>query len=80
MHSDWAFHSRKRTIWIGAALLFMAARFAPAQAIFDGKTLAGWDGDPAFWRAENGAIVGETKPERDAETEHVFDLARWIAG
>jgi hypothetical protein len=44
------------------ALLFVAARLAPAQAIFDGKTLAGWDGDPAFWRAENGSIVGETKP------------------
>jgi hypothetical protein len=28
--------------------------------IFDGKTLAGWDGDPALWRAEGGAIVGET--------------------
>jgi hypothetical protein len=28
--------------------------------IFDGKTLAGWDGDPAIWRIENGAIVGES--------------------
>jgi hypothetical protein len=28
--------------------------------IFDGKTLAGWDGDPTLWRVENGAIVGET--------------------
>ncbi len=43
-------------------LLFVAARLAPAQAIFDGKTLTGWDGDPAYWRVENGAIVGETKP------------------
>jgi hypothetical protein len=33
-------------------------------AIFDGKTLDGWDGDMTFWRAENGAIVGETTPER----------------
>ena len=30
------------------------------QSIFDGKTLAGWDGDPAFWRVENGSIVGQT--------------------
>jgi len=30
--------------------------------MFDGKTLTGWDGDPAFWRVENGVIVGETKP------------------
>jgi len=25
--------------------------------IFDGKTLSGWDGDPAVWRVEDGAIV-----------------------
>jgi len=29
------------------------------QPIFDGKTLAGWEGDPTYWRAENGALVGE---------------------
>jgi len=29
------------------------------ESIFDG-TLKGWDGDPAFWRADNGAIVGES--------------------
>ena len=57
MRLAWAFHSRKL-----AALLFVAAQLAPAQAMFDGKTLAGWDGDPAFWRVENGEIVGETKP------------------
>jgi hypothetical protein len=33
-------------------------------SIFDGKSLAGWDGDPLFWRAENGQIVGETTPEK----------------
>lgn len=32
------------------------------EAIFDGKTLDGWDGDPAFWRVENGSLVGETTP------------------
>ena len=31
-------------------------------SIFDGKTLNGWDGDPRFWRVENGEIVGETSP------------------
>lgn len=29
-------------------------------SIFDGKSLSGWDGDPRFWRVENGEIVGET--------------------
>ena len=32
--------------------------------IFDGKTLKDWDGDPNFWRAENGEIVGETTAEK----------------
>lgn len=30
------------------------------KEIFDGKSLAGWDCDPDFWKAENGEIVGET--------------------
>ena len=30
------------------------------RQIFDGKSLTGWDGDPSLWRAEGGAIVGET--------------------
>ena len=28
--------------------------------LFDGKSLKGWDGNPKFWRVENGAIVGES--------------------
>jgi len=31
--------------------------------IFDGKTLNGWQGDSAYWRVENGHIVGEITPE-----------------
>ena len=31
-------------------------------SIFDGGSLSGWDGDPRFWRVENGMIVGETTP------------------
>ena len=29
------------------------------RPIFDGKSLNGWDGDPAFWKAVDGALVGE---------------------
>jgi hypothetical protein len=32
--------------------------------IFDGRTLANWDGDPTFWRVEDGTIVGESTPEK----------------
>lgn len=31
--------------------------------IFDGKTLNNWKGDPAYWRVENGCLVGEVTPE-----------------
>ena len=34
------------------------------QPIFDGKTLAGWDGHPEVWKVENGAITAENWPER----------------
>jgi hypothetical protein len=29
-------------------------------SLFDGVSLKGWDGNPKFWRAEDGAIVGES--------------------
>ncbi len=32
------------------------------QPIFDGKTLDGWEGDPTYWRVENGSLVGEITP------------------
>jgi hypothetical protein len=31
--------------------------------IFDGKTLNGWEGDPAYWRVENGILTGEVTPQ-----------------
>ena len=34
------------------------------QSIFDGKTLSGWDGDPRFWRVEDGSIIGQTTTEK----------------
>ncbi len=34
------------------------------EAIFDGKTLKGWDGDPQFWRVEGGTIIGESTAEK----------------
>jgi type 1 glutamine amidotransferase len=34
------------------------------KSIFDGKTLQGWDGNPEFWRVEDGTITGETTKEK----------------
>lgn len=49
-----------------AVLLVPAARLcaedeAGFQPLFDGKTLANWEGREGFWRAEDGCIVGQTK-------------------
>jgi hypothetical protein len=32
--------------------------------IFDGKSLKGWEGDPNYWRVENGSLVGEITPDK----------------
>ena len=32
-------------------------------SIFDGKTLNNWEGDPTYWRVENGNLVGEITPQ-----------------
>jgi len=33
-------------------------------SLFDGKTLAGWQGDPEIWSVQDGAITGQTSAER----------------
>src|SRR5918992_1335643 len=30
------------------------------RALFNGRDLTGWDGDPRFWTVEDGAITGRT--------------------
>lgn len=41
-----------------AAPAYAAEGFTP---LFDGKSLAGWSGDPALWRVADGSIVGTTE-------------------
>ena len=40
-------------------------------SIFDGKTLSGWDGNPKFWRVEDGAIVGESTADRPSGNSYI---------
>ena len=37
-------------------------------SLFDGSTLAGWDGDTGYWHVETGAIVAESTCERPTGT------------
>ena len=68
----------RRTFLAAACAAPLAAQYVPKQSdrpepptgdeagfkpIFDGKTLDGWEGDPKYWRVEEGALVGEITPE-----------------
>jgi hypothetical protein len=45
------------------------------EPIFDGRSMNGWDGDPQFWRVENGALVGETSADKPVK-ENSFVIWR----
>ncbi len=32
--------------------------------LFDGKSLAGWEGDPLLWVVEDGVLIGTTRQAR----------------
>jgi len=40
--------------------------------LFDGKSLAEWEGDPKFWRVEDGAIVGESTAENRVQNTYIW--------
>jgi hypothetical protein len=39
--------------------------------LFDGVSLKNWDGDPAVWRVENDAIVGESTKEKPLSNSYI---------
>src|SRR5688500_2896868 len=67
--------------WFVGSVLAWSACAAPeapapepraARSLFDGRTLDGWEGDPGFWRVEDGAIVGESSAANPcAETTYL---------
>lgn len=40
-------------------------------SLFDGVSLKGWDGNPKFWRVEDGAIVGESSPQNPSGNSYI---------
>src|SRR5207244_8005863 len=40
-------------------------------SLFDGVSLKGWDGNPKFWRVEDGAIVGESTPQNPSGNTYI---------
>lgn len=58
-------------LWAGCAVLagFLTANAAEDgfKPIFNGKDLAGWDGNPKLWSVKDGAITGQTTPENPTQ-------------
>ena len=61
---------KRRPLWIllfVLALSWQASSTTAAEkgfkSLFDGKTLKGWEGNPAFWSVKDGAITGQTTAE-----------------
>ena len=58
---------------VGAMLFTQLARISAAEAeegfqpLFNGKDLAGWEGNPQLWSVKDGAITGQTTPEHPAK-------------
>ena len=61
LRRDWTNPTLGRRIAaaFAVAMLALAGRAAEPRPIFDGTTLAGWEGDRNWWRVEDGAITGE---------------------
>src|SRR5262245_27904191 len=56
----------------GAPLTLNFDDHAGFTQIFDGKTLAGWEGASDIWSVQDGAIVGLSCPDKPAGTTFVF--------
>src|SRR5436190_12754838 len=59
---------------LAAATTALTAELPPAQGpsakpLFDGKTLAGWEGDAKLWRVEDGLITGGSLTETVKQNE-----------
>ena len=61
--SAFVFHLAAQPTPVPVAPPVASSADAGFVAIFDGHTLAGWEGDPKYWHVENGCIVGEVTPE-----------------
>lgn len=40
-------------------------------SLFNGVSLKGWDGNPKFWRADRGAIAGESTPQNPSGNSYI---------
>lgn len=58
---------------------FSTAAFAEPRALFNGKDLTGWEGNPKLWSVQDGAITGKTSDEGETNIAHNTFLV-WKGG
>jgi uncharacterized protein (TIGR03067 family) len=66
--SSWSSRTHRIALLLAVATgltLSLTARAADDGfvSLFDGRTLEGWEGNPALWSVRDGAITGQTSPE-----------------
>ncbi len=74
----------KLSLLASCCLINLAAFTAPAAepgftSLFNGKDLAGWDGNPKLWSVQDGAITGKTGSDPDTKIKHNTFLV-WTNG
>jgi hypothetical protein len=60
-------------------LTFASTAALPAEqpeegftSMFNGKDLTGWEGMPGWWEVRDGAIVGQSTPEKPSRTHYLY--------
>ncbi|PAW66205.1 MAG: hypothetical protein B9S34_08665 [Opitutia bacterium Tous-C1TDCM] len=56
----------RRSPLLSVLLVFVCARLAAAEPLilFDGRSLAGWEGDPKWWRVQDATLTGGSLTEK----------------
>lgn len=70
-------HEEKKVVAAKAPIAETTAPTGKPVPLFDGKTLAGWEGDPKFWRVENGCLTGGSLTEDVGPTVYLATVKEY---
>lgn len=62
---------RRSLFLLALCFQFSAVCLAEPVSLFDGKTLDGWDFDPAMWRVEDGVITGGSTTDKIKKNDFI---------
>ncbi|MBI5688759.1 MAG: DUF1080 domain-containing protein [Verrucomicrobia bacterium] len=52
------------SLLLSVSILLVATVTAAPTSLFDGRTLEGWEGDPKWWRVQDGCLTGGSTTEK----------------